>query len=68
MGLDSNTIVTDNAKSVFKIADVVIDFTTPQSTLSNAKIASITKTSLVIGTTGINKLQKKKIDIYFFKE
>ncbi|MDC6447493.1 4-hydroxy-tetrahydrodipicolinate reductase [Alphaproteobacteria bacterium] len=53
--------VTNNANSIFKIADVVIDFTTPQSTLSNAKIASIEKTALVIGTTGITKAQKNKI-------
>ncbi|MBI04344.1 MAG: 4-hydroxy-tetrahydrodipicolinate reductase [Pelagibacteraceae bacterium] len=59
--LDSTFVVTNNAKSVFKLADVVIDFTTPQSSLSNAKIASITKTALVIGTTGINNGQKNKI-------
>ena len=29
--------------------------------LSNAKIASATKTALVIGTTGINNAQKNKI-------
>ena len=59
--LNSNTVVTNNANSIFKVADVVIDFTTPQSTLSNAKIASTTKTALVIGTTGITNVQKNKI-------
>ena len=62
--LNSNLVVNKNANSIFKVADVVIDFTTPQSTLLNAKIASITKTSLVIGTTGINKVQKNKIKNY----
>ena len=62
--LNSNIVVTNNAISVFKIADVVIDFTTPQSTLSNTKIASITKTALVIGTTGINNAQRNKIKTY----
>jgi len=62
--VNSKVIVTNNAESVFKLADVVIDFTTPHSTLSNAKIASITKTALVIGTTGINNTQKNKIKIF----
>ena len=61
---NSNLIVTNNANSIFKLADVVIDFTTPQSTLSNAKIASTTKTALVIGTTGINNTQRNIIKTY----
>jgi len=59
--LKSNTVVTNNASSIFKVADVIIDFTTPQSTLSNAKLANTTKTALVIGTTGITNIQKNKI-------
>jgi len=59
--IDSKIVVANNAESVFKLADVVIDFTTPQSSLLNAKIASTTKTALVIGTTGINNIQKNKI-------
>ena len=47
----SNKIVTNSAESIFKLADVVIDFTTPQSSLLNARIASQTNTALVIGTT-----------------
>mgnify|MGYP001571195550 FL=1 len=59
--INSDHLVTSNATSIFKIADVVIDFTTPQSTLKNAKIASTLKTALVIGTTGMNNSQKNKI-------
>jgi 4-hydroxy-tetrahydrodipicolinate reductase len=59
--IKSNNIITNNANSIFKIADVVIDFTTPQSTLRSAKIASISKTALVIGTTGMNNSHKIKI-------
>ena len=59
--IDSNTIVTNSAESIFKLADVVIDFTTPQSSLLNARIASQTNTALVIGTTGIKNSQKNKI-------
>ena len=59
--INLKAVVTNNTESVFKLADVVIDFTTPQASLSNAKIASATKTALVIGTTGINNTQKNKI-------
>ena len=59
--INSNSLITSNALSIFKKANVVIDFTTPQSTLSNVKLASATKTALVIGTTGISNAQKTKI-------
>ena len=59
--INSSSLITSNALSIFKKANVVIDFTTPQSTLSNVKLASTTKTALVIGTTGISNAQKTKI-------
>lgn len=55
--IKSNLIVSDSADQIIKEADVVIDFTTPQSTLSNIKKASLTKTAYIIGTTGINQKQ-----------
>ena len=62
--INSSSLITSNALSIFKKANVVIDFTTPQSTLSNAKLASTTKTALVIGTTGITNVQKIKIKTF----
>ena len=59
--INSNLIVTSNADQVIKSADVLIDFTTPISTLSNIKKAATNKTAIVIGTTGINANQKNKI-------
>ena len=59
--IKSNLIVSDNADKIIKEADVVIDFTTPQSTLSNIKKASLTKTAYIVGTTGINLRQTKTI-------
>tara|TARA_B110001454_G_scaffold85182_1_gene81856 strand:- start:12 stop:818 length:807 start_codon:yes stop_codon:yes gene_type:complete len=59
--IKSNLIVSDNADKVIKEADVVIDFTTPQSTLSNIKKASLTKTAYIVGTTGINPRQTTTI-------
>ena len=59
--IKSNLIVSDSADKLIKEADIVIDFTTPESTLSNVKKASLTKTAYIIGTTGINQRQKKTI-------
>jgi len=59
--IDINTdcIVSDDPKRIFSDSDVVIDFTTPQSTLQNILTASELSTPIVIGTTG---LEKKVID------
>ena len=62
--IDSDLIVTSNAEKIIKNADVLIDFTTPNSTLSNIKKAATNKTAIVIGTTGINFNQKNKIKSY----
>ena len=62
--IKSDLIVTSNAEKIIKMADVLIDFTTPSSTLSNIKKATLNKTAVIIGTTGININQKNKIKIY----
>ena len=49
--IDSAKLVTANAAQLIKEANVIIDFTTPESTLGNLKIASANKTAVVIGTT-----------------
>ena len=43
--IQSQAVVTNNANSICKIADVVIDFTTPHSTLSNVKNCQYYKNS-----------------------
>ncbi len=53
--------VSNNSTEVIKAADVLIDFTTPTSTLSNIKVAASRKTAVVIGTTGMNEKQIKKV-------
>ena len=59
--IKSDYIVSDYSDNLIKNANIIIDFTTPVSTLSNIKKASLTKTGYVIGTTGINKKQLKTI-------
>lgn len=40
--------------ALLKVSDVVIDFSTPSSSLAHAKLAAAAKTALVIGTTGFD--------------
>ncbi len=53
----------DNLEQViFKTRpDVVVDFSNPESALRNAKIFSLMKVNMVIGTTGFSKLAMKKL-------
>ena len=62
--INSDLIVLSEADQIIKKADVLIDFTTPNSTLLNIKKAAVNKTAIIIGTTGINNIQKNKIRSY----
>ena len=62
--INSAKVVYSNPIKLIKEANVIIDFTSPESTLENLKIASMFKTAVVIGTTGITDSQKKKIRSY----
>ena len=62
--INSSKLVDSNPTQLIKEAHVIIDFTTPVSTLENLKIASINKTAVVIGTTGMTDSQKKKVKSY----
>ena len=54
IGVRNDHIISDDPKKIFSDSDVVIDFTTPQSTLKNILIAAEQNTALVVGTTGLN--------------
>ena len=62
--INSSKLVTSNSAPLIKEANVLIDFTTPESTLDNLKIASANKTAVVIGTTGMTDVQKRKVKSY----
>ena len=53
--------ITNDKKVAFKKADLIIDFSLPLSTLETLKYAQMLKKKLVIGTTGFNNSQVKKI-------
>ena len=60
--LERPLAVTSPEKTAFKTLDVVIDFTTPAATLKHVGLARMTKTAMVIGTTGFSPSQRKKIE------
>lgn len=54
-------IISDNKETAFKKVDVIVDFSTPTSSIESTKVALKLKKKLVIGTTGLNNSQIKKI-------
>jgi 4-hydroxy-tetrahydrodipicolinate reductase len=62
-GLDPSGLkLIDDAKALFEISDVVIDFTAPAATAMHAELAAETGTALIPGTTGLSNDQQAKID------
>ncbi|MGB0750024.1 MAG: 4-hydroxy-tetrahydrodipicolinate reductase [Magnetospiraceae bacterium] len=59
---DNNITITDDAAALFRLSDVVIDFTLPAATIGNATLARETGTALVIGTTGLSDEQQAAIE------
>jgi|TARA_B110000438_G_scaffold72446_2_gene72551 4-hydroxy-tetrahydrodipicolinate reductase len=62
--INSTKLIDFNPLPSIKAANVLIDFTSPQSTLENVKIASLNKTAIIIGTTGMTESQKNKVKSY----
>lgn len=69
IGRDAGTIIgktlsfniTDDLDAAAEKADIIVDFTSPESTLSHAKYASLNSKGMVIGTTGFDYSQEKKL-------
>ncbi|MBL0941349.1 MAG: 4-hydroxy-tetrahydrodipicolinate reductase [Alphaproteobacteria bacterium] len=50
---DKNLILTSDITKISRLADVLIDFTHPQSLSNHLQIAAGTQTPIVVGTTGL---------------
>lgn len=61
---ECNVLLVDDVESVIDSGDVIVDFTTPESTLYNVKVAASKKKAMVIGTTGISPEQVQTIRKY----
>ena len=62
LNYQTNQIVSANSEEVFTNSDVIIDFTMPESSLTNLGLAEKTRTPLVIGTTGLTQEIHDKIN------
>ena len=54
--------ITSNIEDASSNADVIVDFTTPLSTINNANFASANNKAMVIGTTGFDQDKKKELE------
>ncbi len=52
--------VQDDIKNILNQADAVIDFTSPQSSLANARAVAEAQKKLVVGTTGLQGKEKEQ--------
>ena len=53
--------ITDDAASVLKNADVLIEFTMPEATMDHLRIVTSLKKAMVIGTTGLTEADRELI-------
>ncbi len=53
--------ISKSLKEVIELGEVLIDFTTPESTLENMRLASSHDVSMVVGTTGITGDNLKEV-------
>jgi len=60
--MDGNVKLTDNLEAIIGKADVIIDFTSPQSSLGYMELAGRLKKPIVIGTTGFSHSQQEQIE------
>lgn len=51
----------DDAEALFNKADVVIDFSVPDATITHARLAASTHTALIVGTTGLSEKQESQL-------
>lgn len=58
---EADFFVTHDADELFKRADALIDFTTPETTAKHAWLAAKHHKPLVIGTTGLSDAQEKEL-------
>lgn len=59
--LPDNVPILKNAEDLFAVADLVIDFTAPDSSVYNARVAANIRKPLLIGTTGLSESHMKEI-------
>lgn len=59
--LPTNVPILKDSEDLFAVSDLVIDFTSPDSSIYNARVAANIHKPLLIGTTGFTEAQMKEI-------
>lgn len=59
--LPDNVPILKNTEDLFAVSDLVIDFTAPDASVHNARVAGSARKPLLIGTTGISDSQMDEI-------
>ena len=59
--------ISDNLEEAAKNADIIVDFTNPESTISNTKFAVNNNKAIVIGTTGFKRSQYELLNELLIK-
>lgn len=57
----SNIPISDSLESIIQDGDVIIDFTLPEATMENVRLAASNKKDIIIGTTGLSGVQMDEI-------
>ena len=57
----ASELMVDNTAKMVDVADVIIDFTSPDNTVGLAGLAALHKKILISGTTGLNSSQKEAL-------
>lgn len=52
----------DDAEALFVAADIVIDFSVPDATITHARLAANNGTALIVGTTGLSEKQEQQLN------
>jgi len=55
-------LVTDDSAELFRLSDVVIDFTLPGATAGHAALAASHGTALLVGVTGLGEAERAALD------
>ena len=58
----SGLAIISDARALFEVSDVVVDFTAPAATVRHARLAAETSTALIPGTTGMDREQQGEIE------
>ncbi len=61
-GEETGAVLTSDTEELVRVSDVILDFTCPTATIMHCTLAHKHGTAMVVGTTGLNPDEEKKIE------